>query len=198
MTPGPAKAYDRHRVLDRAMMLFWQRGYAATSVRDLRTATGLGSRSLYDDFGNKREVFRAALAHYRERSILPLYEPLRHGASPLAALHEFIDCFAAMDLADRRLGCLVGVGMAETMRDDDPELAAEIAALAVEMRDRIEEALVAASGRGELDPPVAPSELAALLATALQGVHLAARVQPDGDLRADALAAARGLLRVSP
>ena len=194
MSPGPPRAYDRDEVLDRAMKVFWRRGYAAASMRELREATGLGARSLYADFGNKRALFRAALARYRERSILPLYEPLRHGASPLAALRAFIDRFEAMRPSDVRLGCLVGVGMAQTVRGEDRALADEIATLAEEMRDRLAEAIQAAVDRGELNGTLPPAELAALLATTLQGVHLAGRVRPDGELRADALSATRRLL----
>ncbi len=176
------------------MRVFWRRGYAATSMRELREATGLGSRSLYEEFGNKRALFRAALALYRERSILPLYERLRRGDSPLAALRAFVLRFAAMRPSDVRLGCLVGVGMAQTVRGEDRALADEIAALAEEMRDRIEEAVRSAVDHGELDPLLPPTELAALLVTTLQGVHLAGRVRPEGRLREDALAAAAHLL----
>ena len=198
MTPGPPRAYGRDQVLDRAMLVFWQQGYAATSVRELRDATGLGSRSLYADFGNKQALFRAALARYREQSILPLYEPLRQGESPLGALHAFIDRFESMPVADRRLGCLVGIGMAETNSIDDPETASDIASLADEMRDRLVQAVQAALDCGELDTTVTPTELGTLIASALQGAHLAGRTNPDGSLRADALRGLRQILdRVS-
>ena len=61
MSRGPAPAYDRDDVLDGAMKVFWRRGYAATSMRELRDATGLGSRSLYAEFESKHGLFRAAL-----------------------------------------------------------------------------------------------------------------------------------------
>ncbi len=193
-SPGPPRSYNRDEVLDRIMLTFWEKGYAATSVRELREATGLGSRSLYDDFGNKQALFRAALHRYRERSILPLYEPLTEGESPLASLHAFLDRFESMPPADRRLGCLVGIGMAETNPVDHAELAGEITLLAEEMRDRIVEAIRAAIEHRELDTTVTPADLGALLVTALQGAHLAGRIQPDGELRGDALHAARQLL----
>jgi TetR/AcrR family transcriptional repressor of nem operon len=191
---GPARSYDPDEVLDRVMRVFWRRGYAAKPMRELRNATGLGSRSLYDDFGNKRALFHAALARYRERCLLPLYEPLRTGDSPLAALHAFIDRFEAMRPSDMRLGCLVVIAMAQTVRGEDHELADEIAMLAEEMRHWVEEAIRSAVDSGELNATVSPSKLAALLVTTLQGAHLAGRVRPSGGLRADALSAARHLL----
>jgi TetR/AcrR family transcriptional repressor of nem operon len=194
MSRGRTRSYDPDDVLDRVMRAFWRRGYAATSMRELREVTGLGSRSLYDDFGNKRELFRAALARYREEKMLRLYAPLREGESPLVALREFIARFEAHGRSDIRLGCLVGIGMAESVRGEDRVLANEIAALADEMRDRIKEAIRSAVERGELDGTIDPPELAALLFATLQGANLVGRVQPGGVLRADALSAARGLL----
>ncbi len=194
MSRGPNPSYDRDEVLERILRVFWRRGYAATSMRELREATGLGSRSLYDDFGNKRALFRAALARYRERAVLPIYEPLERADSPLGGLLAFIDRFEAMRPSDVRLGCLIGVGMAETVRGEDRRLADELTALAGEMRDRLEASIQAAIDRGEIEDALAAPELAAMLVAALQGAHLMGRARPDGELRRDALSGARHLL----
>jgi TetR/AcrR family transcriptional repressor of nem operon len=58
------KQFDRYEVLDRAMTAFWTRGYEATSIDDLVEATGIGRGSLYGTFGDKRQLFLAALDHY--------------------------------------------------------------------------------------------------------------------------------------
>src|ERR1700726_3852467 len=58
------KQFDRDDVLDRAMAAFWARGYEATSIDDLVEATGIGRGSLYGTFGDKRQLFLAALDHY--------------------------------------------------------------------------------------------------------------------------------------
>lgn len=194
MNPGPDTTYDRGEMLDRIMITFWEKGYSATSVRELRHATGLGSRSLYADFGDKKTLFRTALSRYRERSILPLYEPLDRGSSPLAALHYFIDRFEALSPSERRLGCLVGIGMAEIDSAADPDVADDVAALADEMRHRLIRALTAAVEAGELDPDIDPTEIGALLTSTLQGAHLAGRLQPTGPLRSDTLRAAHHIL----
>ena len=53
------KQFDRHEVLDRAMAVFWKRGYEATSIQDLLEATGINRGSLYATFGNKQQLFLA-------------------------------------------------------------------------------------------------------------------------------------------
>src|SRR6202008_4821595 len=58
------KQFDRNEVLDRAMTTFWTRGYEATSIDDLVEATGIGRGSLYGTFGDKRQLFLAALDRY--------------------------------------------------------------------------------------------------------------------------------------
>ena len=61
------KQFDRHEVLDRAMAVFWERGYEATSVQDLLEAMGINRGSLYATFGDKRQLFLAVLDHYAEK-----------------------------------------------------------------------------------------------------------------------------------
>src|SRR5689334_5249101 len=58
------KQFDRNEVLDRAMTVFWTRGYEASSIDDLVQATGIGRGSLYGTFGDKRQLFLAALDRY--------------------------------------------------------------------------------------------------------------------------------------
>src|ERR1700680_977386 len=66
------KQFDRNEVLDRAMAVFWQNGYQATSIQDLVDATGVNRGSLYTTFGDKCGLFLAVLDHYAERIARPL------------------------------------------------------------------------------------------------------------------------------
>ena len=61
--PRP-KEYDRDEVLDTATRLFWGMGYTGTSVNALVESTGLGKRSMYEEFGNKEQLFQACLQNY--------------------------------------------------------------------------------------------------------------------------------------
>ena len=62
-------------VLDRATELFWTKGYEETSMRDLEEGLGVGRQSLYSTFGDKRDLFLAALDRYaalQQERIAPL------------------------------------------------------------------------------------------------------------------------------
>lgn len=64
---GRPKVFDRDAALDKAMTLFWQHGYEATSLSDLVEATGAKAPTLYAEFTNKEGLFRAVLDRYISR-----------------------------------------------------------------------------------------------------------------------------------
>jgi AcrR family transcriptional regulator len=62
---GRPPAYDAETAMASVMDVFWDAGYAATSLDDISVATGMNRPSLYGAFGDKRALYRAALARYR-------------------------------------------------------------------------------------------------------------------------------------
>ncbi|MFJ8828320.1 TetR/AcrR family transcriptional regulator [Streptomyces sp. NPDC102467] len=61
---GRPRAFDLEAVLEAAMLLFWEQGYEATSLAQLRAATGLSSASLYGAFGSKEGLFKQVVEQY--------------------------------------------------------------------------------------------------------------------------------------
>lgn len=61
---GRPRTFVEHEVLDAAMRVFWQHGYEASTITQLRAATGLSSASLYGAFGSKEGLFERAIEHY--------------------------------------------------------------------------------------------------------------------------------------
>ncbi|UZR97024.1 TetR/AcrR family transcriptional regulator [Chondrinema litorale] len=59
------KQFDKDEILAKAMNLFWQKGYHATSIGDLVEYTGVNRQSLYSTFTNKDELFNQAFERYR-------------------------------------------------------------------------------------------------------------------------------------
>src|SRR5215467_9445236 len=84
------KQFDRGQVLDRAMALFWSRGYEATSIRDLVKATGINRGSIYGTFGDKKGLFLAVLDHYGEKVGQPLMAELSD-PHPRRAIERMFD-----------------------------------------------------------------------------------------------------------
>ena len=66
------KQFCEEEVLKKAMELFWEKGFHATSMQDLVSHLGINRASLYDTYGGKDELFDKAFKHYRESSIASL------------------------------------------------------------------------------------------------------------------------------
>lgn len=58
------REFDEEKVLEAAMQLFWEKGYEATSLSDLTARMGIQRPSIYSTFGDKKELFEAALRRY--------------------------------------------------------------------------------------------------------------------------------------
>lgn len=103
------KQFDVEAALDAAMIQFWSRGYAETSIDDLTRATGLNRSSLYSSFGDKNSLFVCCLQRYVARYGERFDEALANAdAPPLDAARSFfavtMDRIADPDVPD---GCLV-------------------------------------------------------------------------------------------
>jgi TetR/AcrR family transcriptional regulator, transcriptional repressor for nem operon len=77
------KEFDRDVAVERAMSVFWSKGYAATSTDDLLQAMQIGRQSMYDTFGDKRRLYVEALERYQLESVAGHIKRLRSAASPL-------------------------------------------------------------------------------------------------------------------
>lgn len=79
------KLFDEHEVLEKAMCLFWKKGYYATSIEDLVNYLGINRASLYDTFGGKKSLFEKAYLHYctinrdAQKKFLTNYDDVRVG-----------------------------------------------------------------------------------------------------------------------
>ena len=66
MAVGRPREFDVDKAIDRAMMLFWRKGYKGTSLTDLTAALGITRPSLYAAFGSKEGLFRQSARRYVE------------------------------------------------------------------------------------------------------------------------------------
>ncbi|SDF44244.1 transcriptional regulator, TetR family [Limimonas halophila] len=89
------KRFDQQEVLERALDTFWAQGYTATSIQDLVDRMGINRASLYDTFGDKQDLFLAALRAYDENHRAAWLRELDALGSPLEALrrvfHDWVD-----------------------------------------------------------------------------------------------------------
>ena len=67
MPRGRPRKYDEDQALSGAMLLFWERGFSATSLDDLSKAMGMNRPSIYNAFGDKEAIYAKALARFCEQ-----------------------------------------------------------------------------------------------------------------------------------
>lgn len=73
---GRPKGFERKEVLQKAIQVFWKKGFADTSVQDLEKATGVNKSGLYSEFNDKQDLFLACLEYYIDES--PAVPTLTH------------------------------------------------------------------------------------------------------------------------
>ncbi len=66
MNAGRKRSFNKEEALDKATRVFWENGYAGTSITHLTSALGINKPSLYAAFGNKEQLFAAAMDHYMQ------------------------------------------------------------------------------------------------------------------------------------
>ncbi len=86
---GRPKSYDEEEVLKKAMLQFWQTGFAETSLSDLEAATSLNRYSLYKGFGDKETLFEKALEYYQRYIIGRMLEPLTQADPSIEAIKAY-------------------------------------------------------------------------------------------------------------
>ena len=87
--PRPAR-HDRQQALDRAVDLFWERGYHATSMKHIEQALDMRPGSLYATFGSKEGLFSEVLNRYAEQMADELSQCLQGGTSGLQGFSDYL------------------------------------------------------------------------------------------------------------
>ncbi|MFV0262456.1 MAG: TetR/AcrR family transcriptional regulator [Kluyvera sp.] len=177
---GRPKVFDREAALDKAMTLFWQYGYEATSLSDLVEATGAKAPTLYAEFVNKEGLFRAVLDHYISRFASKneaclfcdeqtLLEALRNYFTAVAT------CFTSKDTP---AGCFM-INTSAALAASSKEIAKTIKSRHAVQEQTLCQFLQLRQARGEIPAEKNVAELAQFLSCILQGMSISAREGAD-------------------
>ena len=176
---GRPRQFERDAVLDRAMKVFWSRGYEATSIEQLVARMGIQRGSLYATFGDKRALFFAAIEHYERVVTASLLATLDDAASGRAAIERFFRRKVELSVAPRRpRGCLVTNSAAE-LASRDRGTGARIGAVLTKLEAAFHRAVVRAQRADEIAPRRNARALARFLTSNAQGLSVMAKAFPD-------------------
>lgn len=173
------KTFEAEAVLEKAMDVFWQKGYEATSMQDLVAAMGINRGSLYDTFKDKRHLFLSAIAHYQNTVVTQVIARFKTPQASRQAIEEHFQTLVERTTADQpHRGCLITNTIVE-LSAQDPEIATHIKANLQKIEDAFFGALLRAQDRGEISATKDLRALAQYLTTAMQGVRVMAKLNPD-------------------
>ena len=150
------------------MGCFWAAGYAATSVRDLGDAMGLGAASLYNAFGDKRTLFTQCLDRYLDANMRARITRVEKTLPPRQAIATFLTEIVERSL-ESRLGCLLANAALE-VAPHDPDIADVVAERMGELEAFFRRCVVAAQNDGSISPDIDPVDAARLLLTTVTRV----------------------------
>ncbi|MFJ4467907.1 TetR/AcrR family transcriptional regulator [Streptomyces sp. NPDC089424] len=182
------REFDVDAAVERAMDLFWRRGYAATSLQDLLGEMSIGSGSLYAAFGSKEKLYAHALERYCSLYTQGFTERLEGDADVRTVVRGVLLDMVEADLAAPERGCLVV--NAATERGDDPATTGRVGAALRLVESALAGALERAKARGELASDKDPAELARFLTTFVQGLRVVGKARLGRPFVEDAVSTA--------
>jgi TetR/AcrR family transcriptional repressor of nem operon len=175
---GRPRSFDTEAAVERAMNVFWSRGYHATALPDLLRATKLSRGSLYAAFGDKHSLFLRALDRYVVDALTRMdveFDPRREPLDGLRAyLAGYVDRTSG---ANGRRGCLL-VATAMELAGHDAQVDRRIGSFFKAMEARVADALSRAKAAGKLAGGVEPSSAARILVCFVEGLRVVGKTAP--------------------
>lgn len=170
---GRPRAFDTDTALEKALEVFWRKGYDGTSLSDLTEAMGINKPSLYAAFGNKEQLFLKAIELYESRPCAFFMPALEKPTAYEVAQHMLFGAAANMANKDQPQGCVVIQGALSCS-----EAAAAVKEALINRRlegqQKLLERFERAKAEGDLPATISAETLARYLGTVLQGMAIQA------------------------
>jgi len=175
---GRPRSFDMDAAVERAMGVFWSRGYHATALPDLLRATKLSRGSLYAAFGDKHSLFLLALDRYIADAVARMDIELAPVRQPIDGLRAFLAGYVDRTSgANGRRGCLL-VATAMELAGQDAEVGRRVAGFFRAMETRVADALSRAKTASQLADGVEPSSAAKILVCFVEGLRVVGKTAP--------------------
>ena len=169
------REYDRDEVLEKAMHVFWAKGYECASVQDLVAAMGINRGSLYAEFGDKEGLHVAALERFYDNEITPQFATL-DGPGPL---RERLRALLMSAVAGGRVrGCMISNSAVE-LCPDEGDVGSLVGAGLRRAESTVHRALMRAREDGEIGAGRDVRALARYLVSSLNGLRVISRAIDD-------------------
>jgi TetR/AcrR family transcriptional repressor of nem operon len=168
------KEFDTEEALEKAIELFWDKGYSACSMQDVVERLGLSRSSIYETFGDKRQLFLASLKKYQQAGV----DTMRNKMATATDIRQtFKDIFYAFLPAgpndcSKKSCFMVNAGI--ELAAHDPEIAALVRANNLEVEEILSTAIQKGQDAGQISRNLDALALARFIFAALSSLHVSA------------------------
>jgi len=170
-----AKIFHEEDVTNRAMTLFWSKGYEPTSIADLTQVMGINKGSLYHSFGNKRSLFKRALLKYDVEHRRATLARMSKITDPIVSIDTLFSLLVKQSLDDiEKKGCMLVNSTLELPHHED-DIKAIVVAGMNEFEDYFRRQLILAKQNGTVSNDVNIETTAKGLLTLVVGLRVLAR-----------------------
>lgn len=169
--------FDRKEVLRSAMDAFVAKGYAKTSMQDLKAATGLHPGSIYCAFENKRGLLIAALEQYRDDKTREFQELFESLPTVMAGFEAYLSWVVDECETEQIKDCLLQKSLSEMAQQDD-EVEHLISMMLRDWHQSIEEKIFLAQQEGEAKQHKSATQLAQFIVMGIYGIRTLSHTQP--------------------
>lgn len=175
---GRPSTFSQEHIVEKAQEVFWEKGYAATSLDDLLKAMEIGSGSFYNTFkGGKKELFSKAIQQ-RRTAFMAFKAHLKSSHSPITEVKAFFRSLAAAEEREHLRGCIVSNTVVE-MTCLDEELEKEAVTILKEVEKMFAWAIKKGQESGEIKNTTSAELLARYLITFWNGLNVTRRMYPS-------------------
>jgi TetR/AcrR family transcriptional repressor of nem operon len=179
------KSFNETEALERAMDLFWLKGYHGTSMQDLVNSMGISRSSMYDTFGDKHAIFLAAFQHYK-RTQQDAFKYLKEESEITRILATFFNSLLRDIVSDKQnKGCFIVNSSTELAWQDDA-VRAIIQENYLDFESHFLPVFQRAIENGELNEDKDPKALTRFLYVNMVGLRAVSRANNDINFLRDA------------
>ncbi|QHT69729.1 TetR/AcrR family transcriptional regulator [Rhodocytophaga rosea] len=173
------KEFDTKEVLEKAVELFSCKGYNGASMQDVVDCLGLSRSSLYDTFGDKRQLYLEALKRYKQQNTAAVVDLIHQSKDIKSTIREMLLTAVQESFQDQqRKGCFM-VNTAVEMAPHDPEFARLVQANMQEVENAFCEAIKNSQSLGQMSAVHEPRSLARFIFNTISGLRVAAKSGAD-------------------
>jgi AcrR family transcriptional regulator len=168
------KEFDQEKALRKAIRLFSQQGFAASSTDELMRVMNVGRQSMYDTFGDKRALFLKALKMYVTESVHSSTAELERPGPVLSAVQNALVTFAERKDLSSAEGCM-GLNAISEFGQRDADVTRISRNAARVLRQTLMRVLTRAKNQGEISSDADLDGMADFFESTLAGIRMAAK-----------------------